>query len=200
MRVVFCIYGETLKPYAEMMVRSCKHFGYEVWQLTDEVTEAIDKVDKVVRKPFDCPQVTFRYRHLSDLDGPYLSLDVDLFVARDVSGIQRENFDAVMTRRDGHRDMIYNGGVFWINNNQFIRDCTALIETYEPDWQNWTGGQRAMAAVASQGNYRIKELPCDTWNYSPDVPVLDMNKDVKIYHFKGDRKKLMRDAFKHFHS
>ena len=201
MRVVFCLYGDSLLEEARMMVRSCKHFNYEVWQLTDTETPQIEGVDVVIRKERDVPQVLFRYRHLSELEGPYLSLDVDLFIARDVSGIEKPDYDAVMTVRGNNQGMIYNGGVFWINNNDFIRDCTTLIETYPPEWQDWTGGQRAMAEIGRTGNYRIKELPCSTWNFSPGSSEVDMNQDVRIYHYKGERRKqYMKDAFKHFYS
>jgi len=189
------------------MVRSCKHFNYEVWQLTDTDTPEIEGVDVVIRKERNVPQVLFRYRHLSELEGPYLSLDVDLFITSDVSGIKDQDFDAVLTARDdGGQGMRYNGGVFWVNNNDFIKDCTTLIETYPPEWQNWTGGQRSMFEIVKTGNYRIKELPCSTWNHSPgdfapgDFATDDFDsREAFIYHFKGGRKARMKDAFKHFY-
>lgn len=195
MKVVFCLYGKTLVRYAKLMVASCKKFGFEVWQLTDAESEAVEGVDNVIRKPKDCPQVLYRYRHLAEVEPPYLSLDVDLIVVRDVSSGFDPSFDAVMTVRDAV-EMPYNGGVFWVNNIAFVEDCVRQIENMKPEWQDWTGGQRAMFDAAKR--FRIKELPCSTWNYSP-ANSDDVGRNSKILHYKGKRKQWMREAYERLH-
>jgi lipopolysaccharide biosynthesis glycosyltransferase len=193
-KVVFCLYGSDLTKYARLMVASCKEFGYEVWQLTDDESKPVDLVDKVIRRTKDCPQVLYRYRHLAEVEPPYLSLDVDLLVVKDVAEGFDPTFDAVMTRRSVE-EMPYNGGVFWVNNIAFVEDCVRQIEKMPPEWQNWTGGQRAMFDASKR--FRLKELGCREWNYTP-INVNDVG-TARILHFKGPRKNWMPEAYERLH-
>jgi hypothetical protein len=88
MRVVFVQYGFGNVGLAAMMVESCLKLGYEVWQLSDEKAPRVSGIDKIVRKPFDQKtegRMLYRARHLADLEGPYVMLDTDMIVARDIS-------------------------------------------------------------------------------------------------------------------
>jgi len=193
-KVVFCLYGDKLLKEAKMMVATCKRLGYHLVQMSDENTVAIEGVDEVVRKPMNRPQVTFRYWHLCDIEPPYISLDVDLLVLRDISDMLDMNFDVTMTKREAAEGMVYNGGVFSVQKRGFIEECLKLIENMPPEWQNWTGGQRAMATLGASGKYRVKELPYKEWNYSPNSAG-DKPKTSRVLHFKGSRKGFMPDAF-----
>jgi hypothetical protein len=177
---------------AGQMVDSCKRQGYEVWQFSDEKAPDVPGADKIERRPMDCPQVAYRYRWLRDIEPPYISLDVDLLVMQDISGMLDPEYDATMTVRENSDGMIYNGGVFSVQRRGFIEDCLAQIEQMPPEWQNWTGGQRAM--VAARERWRLKELPCSTWNFSPQQ-LSEVRSHMRVLHFKGKRKSMMEEAY-----
>lgn len=196
MKVVFCLYGNKMHKTAAMMVASCKKFNYEVWQLSDHEAPEVAGVSRVIRQPYEQHSL-FVFRGLSELEPPYLKLDTDLFVVKDISDIEDTKYDVALTvRGDPGMGMIYNGGVFWVNNKQFAIDCLKLVEGMSPDRQAWFGDQIAMAQVAK--NYRVNELPCSTWNHTP-VNEHDMGRDSRILHFKGPRKNWMGAMYRRVH-
>jgi len=192
-KIVFCLYGDSLTKYAQMMVDTCRMFNYHIVQMSDEVTPMLYGVNEVVRKPMEKGQVTFRYRHLRDIEPPYISLDVDLLVIRDISGMIDPAYDVSMTYRKNH-EMIYNGGVFSVHTRGFIEDCLVALENMPDDWQNWTGGQRAMMSIGTSGKYKVKELDVGEWNHSPNVYNM-IPCHSRILHFKGARKEFMEKSY-----
>jgi len=55
--------------------------------------------------------------------------------------------------------------------------------------QKWYGDQVALRDVAP--NYKVRELKDPVWNFVPEH-LGDTIKGVRIYHFKGTRKRLMK--------
>lgn len=202
MRVVFVQYGHGGCGLAQMMVHSCKALGYEVWQISDMTAPEIPGVDSISRAEMNCGRMLFRARELAPLKAPYALLDTDMLVVRDIE----EGFggDVSLTWRAKHmvvtKDepaplrMPYNGGVVFVQSQEFMQDCYDRMTKMEPKRQDWYGDQIALRDAAESGKYKVKELRDETWNFCPDSENHDIPK-VRIYHFKGLRKQFMPAAF-----
>ena len=172
--------------------------GCKVLHLTDEVTPGLDGCE-VVRLPWDGQQaMVFRALHLAQLEGDVLSLDTDVIVQRDLSGVFDWPFDAALTQRDGPiktQDgfdlvsiMPFNGGVVFSRSQQFRRDVHAWCEQNKAQ-DGWYVDQLALAQVAK--NYNVLKLHCDNFNYTPRSPAEDVSKRFAV-HYKGPRKDWMK--------
>jgi hypothetical protein len=128
-RVVFVQYGFGNVALAAMMVESCLKLGYEVWQLSDEKAPRVSGIDHLIREPMKEGRMLYRARVLSQIEAPYVMLDTDMIVARDIS----DGFggDAAVTWRAKHNvwvdgepkpiKMPYNGGVLFVQNQDFMK-------------------------------------------------------------------------------
>jgi len=56
----------------------------------------------------------------------------------------------------------------------------------------WYGDQLAIKLMADADNYKVLELSCDEYNYTPKDK--EERKDVYVYHFKGQRKDWMMNG------
>jgi hypothetical protein len=197
MRVVFIQYGPDIQ-YAQLMVNSVKKLGYHITQLSCPQAPKVNGANEVIRRPMKEGRMLFRARFLADQQPPYVMLDTDMIVARDIS----EGFggDVALTWRAKHmvlsKDekeplrMPYNGGVIFVQNQSFMEDCLEEMERMPPKRQDWYGDQLALVKVAESGKYKVKELRDETWNFCPDSRGHDIP-NVKIYHYKGWRKPFM---------
>lgn len=203
MRVAFVQYGRGNSDLAAMMVHSCKALGYDVTQLSCMEAPTVFGVDRVERAPFDCGRMLFRARLLTKMITPFVLLDTDMIVRKDISDGFGE--DAAVTYRDKHlvlsKDekeplrMPYNGGVIFASNQGFLVDCLKAMETMEPKRQDWYGDQLALRDVIESGKYKVRIHKDERWNFCPDSEGHDLD-NVRIYHYKGNRKRLMPNAFK----
>lgn len=201
MRVAFVQYGTDIE-YATMMVASCKRLGYEVWQLSDHESPDVAGVDRVWRKAKDCPSMLYRARRLAELDAPYVMLDTDMIVVRDISdGFSdkaaslswRPNGTIMMKRGIKRVDfMPYNGGIVFVNDSAFMQAVSADMETMEPELQEWYGDQIALRNATRK--FQVRELREPEWNYTPRW-IGDTIPGVRVYHFKGNRKRWMKSCF-----
>jgi hypothetical protein len=193
--VVFVLYGTTMTEYAQMMVDSCKWHGYRVIQLSDEKAPEIKGSDQVIRAPFDKHrEELWRYQRLAEVSPPYISLDIDLIVVKDISDGFDPAYDAVLTERPAN-GMPFNSGVFWVQTPEFIPECIRRIQEMEAGRQAWIGGQIAMKEIREAGQLRIKSLPCTEWNDSKHIKPGGYNGSSRVLHFKGDRKQHMKAVF-----
>ncbi len=203
MRVVFIQYGFGGVELAEMMVASCLKFNYEVWQLSDEKAPRVPGIDKLIRSPKTEGRMLFRARMLTEIEPPYVMLDTDMIVAKDIS--DGFGVDAAVTWRDKHNvycnretfttRMPYNGGVLFASNAGFVMDCYDNLRSLPPNRQDWYGDQIALRDVVESGKYQVREHRDPIWNFCPDSAGHDIP-NVKIYHFKGVRKHNMPAKFK----
>jgi hypothetical protein len=182
---------------AKIMTRSCLDFGYELIQMTDNETPAIDGCE-VVRVPWDKTRLmTYRLKHLADLAEPDLCvLDTDTVVLKDISDVWGD-WDLALTKRgptvsaatgvDVSVDMPYNIGVMFVRNpavwDHAHRHCAML--SYEH--QTWWGDQLAMKAASDA--FRLHALDSSEWNRTPRTE--DESPDARVLHFKGPRKAWM---------
>jgi hypothetical protein len=202
-RVVFVQYGFGNVGLAAMMVESCLKLGYEVWQLSDEKAPRVSGIDRLIREPMKEGRMLYRARVLSQIEAPYVMLDTDMIVARDIS----DGFggDAAVTWRAKHNvwvdgepkpiKMPYNGGVLFVQNQDFMKACYEEMLRQPAKFQDWYGDQIALRDVVDSGKFEIKKLTDPVWNFVPDSAGHD-TLGVRIYHYKGIRKEWMPARFK----
>ena len=181
---------------ARLMVASAKQLGYELVQMTDQRTPAIDGCG-VRRLDWDGRHLmTYRMRHLAQLDEPMMICDTDIIHLKDCSDVWERDFDVALTKRGKTLDlngfdvatvMPYNIGVMFARNPEVWRWGYEYCQDLAPQEQDWYGDQLTMAAAAKE--FRCLELPADEWNYTPGAP--DECPDVRVLHYKGVRKKWM---------
>ena len=195
---------DTLLP--RILVRSVRRVMPDagVFQLTDEHTDALEGVDRVLRRPYDGVHLmTFRMAHLANLDPcDAVFLDTDCIVERSLEAVFERDFDVALTRRenigvdplgtDVAAVMPYNTGVmfsrpsgwdFWVNASRY---CESL-----PDRERrWWGDQLAVKAIAEIAPLRILDLPCELYNYSPSAEN-EIVAERFVVHYKGQRKSWM---------
>jgi hypothetical protein len=193
MKVVFVQCGPSIE-HASMMVRSCKRLGYEVWQLSDDIAPPVPEIDFIERKTQDAYLMHYRAKRLAEIATPYVMLDTDMIVANDISDGFGEDVALTWREKDtvifdeDYLKMPYNGGIIFVNNQDFMRDVAKRMETMNKKLQMWYGDQVALRDVAP--NYKVRELKDPAWNFVPEH-LGDTTKDVRVYHFKGTRKRLM---------
>lgn len=182
-----------------LMVESGKKFGYQFLQMTDEDSPVIDGC-AIRRIPWDKKRLmTYRMRHLAELNQPALIVDTDILFQKDVSDIWARDFDIALTWRppgsvkgprgeDLAKMMPYNTGVMFCKNPEFWIEAHKYCKRLNPGLQDWYGDQVSVRDVSKK--FKLLEIPCEEWNYSPKSPE-DKPANARILHYKGDRKAWM---------
>lgn len=190
----------------EIMVESVKR-----WMPTVPIIHMRD--EKTAPIPGTTPQVipwdgkhlmTYRLKHLAACPEQEMAvLDTDLIVQKDLRPVFFRAFDIALTKRKGPifdpdgndlaKVMPYNAGVCFTRSQAFWRDCYEWLRN-EPDaLQTWYGDQHALKHCAP--NYRLLELDCGHWNYTPATADEDVSTKA-IVHYKGKRKQWMVDKWR----
>lgn len=194
MIVAFVLYGVTMTGDAQMMVDSCKWHGYNVIQLGDEIAPEIKGVEHVIRAPMEKHhEELWRYKRLLEVPVPFVSIDVDALVVKDIADGFDDRYDACLTER-GKSDMPFNSGVFFVHSQEFIAECVRLISEMDESRQAWMGGQIAMREIRDAGKLKIKSLPCEEWNNSKQIKP-GSYAGARVLHFKGGKKHHMRAVY-----
>lgn len=185
---------------ASLMVQSVRAAmpNVEIVQMTDTKTMDIPGVDTLIRIKPHCELMPYRLYHLAQFPaGDAIFLDTDVIVRRDLSAVFSEPFDVCLTYRkkgikfngsDVAQWMPYNTGVIFSRRPGFFRDAYEHCLTLSADHQLWFGDQLAIKAVADSGKYRVSELPCAQWNYTPNKPDEDVSEKFAV-HYKGAPRK-----------
>jgi hypothetical protein len=134
--------------------------------------------------------------HSDSFTAPTVFLDNDAFPNADLRPAFDQIADVGLTVRDTPGLMPVNEGVIFALPTEGSR---AFFQAYhdeyaasrnrmsEKDWK-WWGGQAALNAIDHSS---AVQLPCDTYNFSPDGPMSRAELDGKaIIHLKGPRKAL----------
>jgi hypothetical protein len=204
--VAFLLVGEEQRPLAERMVASVKRHmrTVPIIHMRDQNTKPVKGSYSTQMLEWDGKYLmTYRLRHLAALPDPeVLILDTDTIVQADVRKIFYRSFDVALTKRDGPildpngidiaKLMPFNTGVMFSKSRKFWHDCHEWCAAAPESIQNWWGDQLAVKAIAPK--YRVLELPCDTYNYSPDTRDEDTTGRL-ILHYKGKRKQWMLDKW-----
>jgi hypothetical protein len=192
---------EEYRTYAEIMVQSVRRSipNVEIVHMTDMKTPQVGGVDLVARLPMYAPfLMEYRLEHFERQAGDVLFIDTDTIMLRDPSKAFAD-CDVALTKRtkpilmDGKNitgDMPYNTGVMFSREPKFWTQCLELSRKMSNDLRHWFGDQLAVKAVAESEKFKVKELMCDEYNYSPkhaDEPL----EGKYIIHYKGSRKDMM---------
>lgn len=137
----------------------------------------------------------FAYRQAiisSHLEGDVLFLDVDVIVREDVSSVFDQDFDVAVTTdmRPGAPGIKYNGGVIFSRCPAYWRAIAEAVKGMDfcKTPGDWEPIERARGAVADSGEFKLRVLPGEEYNYIP-ANAGDMR--GKITHYRGKRKTWM---------
>ena len=133
-------------------------------------------------------------------DPDIVLLDCDMMVLQDVSEVFEEEFDVGFTRRANHKRIPFNGGVFFVRQNQesvnFFKKFKQINDQMYEDhefhqlWRDKYAGMNQAAFGWMFENYFEKidllELPCEIYNVCSGWNVLSEN--YKIIHIKSQLK------------
>lgn len=152
---------------------------------------------------------------------PIVLLDSDILLNGSLQRVFDDDFDVGLTWR-ASRTMPINGGLVVLNHRRpevsrafFRRFVTHYVDRYGGDGNaSWYGDQLALRDlvglthqemkqqdVVTQDGCRIRLLPCDVYNFSPDnrlAAIQDGLPDKLVLHFKGQRKRLMEPFWSTF--
>jgi hypothetical protein len=119
-----------------------------------------------------------------------LIVDTDVIAKRSVNDVWAEPFDVALTYRDygvidGPDEIAcpVNTGVMFSRSNDFWAECYCWLASQPENLHRWYGDQKAVAQIASNGDYRVLPLPCDTYNWSPNSR--DDHSEARLWHYKG---------------
>lgn len=188
---------------ARLMVKSAIRLGYDLLQMTDEDSPVIEGVGRIVRLPWNKRQIMlYRMRHLALTSEPMLVVDTDILFVKDVSDVWEQDFDAILTKREGPiwdkngQDVAkiypYNCGVMFCRNPAFWRRAYEICQVLPDELKDWYGDQEAIKWAMR--DFNVLELPCREWNYTPPSP--DKLGDARILHLKGGRKWMQAEIAK----
>ena len=143
-----------------------------------------------------------------------VTLDSDILVNADVESLFEEDFDIGLTYRL-RDDMPINWGVMFISCRRPEKVVTFLekvLATYRKRYftsEDFWRDQYALMDVIGRERFsrrktdwlniegvKIKLLPCETYNHSPENEAQEFNQPLtkeKIIHFKGNRKRFVED-------
>jgi hypothetical protein len=157
----------------------------------------------------------------SDFARPMVLLDSDILLRGSLQPLFAEDFDVALTWR-ANKPMPVNGGLLVLHNRRpdvsrafFERFLHVYEERYAADANaGWYGDQLALRdlvglpwrefggqQLVERDGCRIRLLPCDVWNFSPDNSlgaIVAGLPDKLVLHFKGQRKRLMEPFWRCF--
>lgn len=200
MIVAFLHVGEDTRLPAKMVEHVRRTMPqHAILHMTDSVTPSVT-ADRRQELPYDGSRLmTYRLQHLAEVAEPMIVLDTDVIVQADLSAVFDKDFDVALTKRKGRilyggKDIVasmpYNTGLMFSRNPEFWRDAYALCRKAPQDMQRWFGDQLCVAAVAKSGKYKVLELPCSKFNYTPATQNEDVSAKFAV-HYKGQRKDWM---------
>lgn len=202
MLVGFLHVGDDIRLPAKMIANVRRYMPKaDVVHMTDEKTPSLGCERREL--PYDGKLMTYRLDHLAALpDGELLVLDTDVMVQTDLGEVFAAPFDVALTKREGRimyggKDIVasmpYNTGVMFTRKQAFWRECAELCHQMPEDLQRWWGDQLAVKSVADARRYKVIELPCERFNYTPRTQDEDVS-DKFAVHYKGQRKDWMLNA------
>ncbi|MBI3571694.1 MAG: hypothetical protein HY082_11445 [Gammaproteobacteria bacterium] len=170
--------------------------------MADTDTKPVIGVDEVIRKRYDGRfLMPYRLLHLKDFPPTNaVFLDTDVIVQKDLSSIFSDAFDIALTRRykpvrdltgyDLAAEMPYNTGVMFSRASgiSFWQKAYEHCLTLPEQDREWWGDQVSIKAIADNTDLKLKEFPCDLYNYTPRNQDEDVSNKY-VVHYKGPHRK-----------
>jgi hypothetical protein len=213
LRFVFLNVGSETDT-AGLLVRSIRrrHKRAIIVQVTDLSSPAVEGVDEVRRLEGDAGSLMeFRLRAFStmDVNTPTWFLDTDMLLAAPLPrltgvGLCERSFarDEKIKSKFGDIDLSeYKGRTLmevypilacatFVHRAPLWSRCLDILATLDPKFWRWFGDQEALRIYATSGQAHTR-LPESTYACLPEH--FRPGAGVKVLHFKGARKALMRD-------
>ena len=186
---------------ADQMIESARKQmpGIHIAHLADATCPKHPLADEVLRTPEGMEFGTMRMWHFSQLEGEWLSADVDLLFLKDVWHVFEDDFDMAASSRVGTKwerskysqVMPINNGILWSRSQAFWREQMTGYGRLAEGWKSW-GEQMLFNNVFESGKFKTKLLP-STYNHPPEDGRTDFE-GIHVLHFKGRRKSMMEGA------
>lgn len=207
MRLGFYLADTRQEPYrmAESWVKRARRAmpDTEICQLTDETSQSVIGVDRVLRQP-KASSFTRTLAQAYQQPGDWLFADTDVVIQHDVREVfEDQQWQVALASRDGTfisqeeqasafmQMMPYNTGVVFSRCPQFWDEVDDLIERLHEKHQRWYGMQLAVAELVKLNRYRVRVLEPD-FNYPPKAQDEDVSMR-HLVHYKGPRKRWLLD-------
>ena len=204
-------------PIAPLMVGSIRRHmpDSRIIQLSDSFGEQTPGVDRLVKYDFKYdektyPQVWFQlmysvYSSEGIGAGGIVCCDADMIFMGDISPLLDDEYDIAICRRfDDNTGILYrifhpyNIGFMIIKNPDIVACCSNIISLSKYNNTFSSLGQHIIGLVVNSGEFKVKFLDGAIYNRTPKN-IDDYDENVKVWHFKGDRKDWRVDWTKRHH-
>lgn len=198
MKVVFFFHADPDLPFASFdyqalagrLIESAETHGHEVTHLSLNNGPELG-AGRIESDGNPKAILLERFKAYCRVEAPAWLLDVDCVVNK---SLPKLDADLVLTWRPGFRQ-IFNTGVIGIMTETGRRMFSEAVSRYKGSESPWGLDQEILLLHFGNlppGDYeihggRLKVLPCELWNYSPESPDEDM-RDKYVIHYKGNRK------------
>lgn len=192
--------------YVHEMVQSAKRVmpGVKITQISDRKTPMYPEADALFAAEVDCDKeniCAFKGHFMADFaiqcDNPLILCDVDLIWQHQP---KMPDFSIHVMQRDNMPSMPINTGLILSSSDNGAKVCwESYQEVIDNLHANGMGGwycDQIAAAIDWHGDETIYAFPMQEWAYVPSSPDDDGGKDAYAVHFKGNRKKWLRNFAK----
>jgi hypothetical protein len=190
---------------AELMMKSCREVmpGTPIFQFTNQYTNAVHGVDKVIRHEWKRGQdwIPFYTSFMEETEGELLILDTDVIVMKDLRRLRELDADLVIPVRkkpieaDDGTKMWVLMGVCYSRSPEVWKEITRRVRAMprEAD-RNWWGVQLVLwdmfqESLKGESPFKIRAVKQWEFNYTPKDD-LDPGQGVWAMHYKGEHRKL----------
>ena len=91
--------------------------------------------------------------------------------------------------------MPYNAGFIACKDLGIMTEIKQIYSKLSENMKTWYGDQVALKLFADKNKDKINILDSNNYNYTP-LNISDYDKHKTIYHFKGNKKKLIKEFYK----
>lgn len=198
MRLAFLATHEKYFEMASVMVESAREVmpGIHICHLADDLCPPYPGADEVRRCPAGMEFGLIRMWHFCNMEGQWISADVDIKFQGDVWHVFDDDFDMACASRIGTKwgistyaqVMPYNNGILWSRGPEFWRDQIRDYGRMPVGWRVWCE-QLLFNNTFLSGRFKTKVLPCK-YNYPPDEKDAD---SALVLHYKGTKRKRLME-------
>ena len=196
MRLAFLATHEKYFGMADAMVKSAREVmpGIHICHLADDSCPEYPGADEVRRCRAGMEFGMIRMWHFCNMEGPWISADVDIKFQREVWHVFDDEFDMACASRMGTKwgrstyaqVMPYNNGILWSRGPEFWREQIQDYSRMPQSWRGWCE-QLLFNNTFLSGKFKTKVLPC-VYNFPPD----EKNPEAAyVLHYKGTKRKPM---------
>lgn len=199
--IKMAFHSASVQGYTTVLVGNIRNYG-------DHHIEFLPENERLLMNWVLAAQLAYIQSKL--FDQPTVIFSPDALILKPLEPIFDQPFDVAFTERDNPKWPINNGVIFIKPENKnklaaFWHGCLAICKSYPIETQEWYGDQQSIHDALESGvdddiGLDAIRLPCDIYNASPMRPgqaySKKLLKDAYIAHFKGKRKKDMKEYWR----